>query len=429
MNDRASRPAAAGTTHTASAPARGTRMPPAILALALGTFAIGVTEFVIAGLLPLVANEFGISVALAGNLATSYALGVFVGTPAVVILGSRVPRKTMLVLLTGVFVLGNLVTAVAPSFGWALAGRVITSMTHGAFIGIGAIIASALVAPERRATAIALMFTGMTLANLVGIPAGTWLGQVVSWRATFYAIAVIGVATALAILAWVPGDSGRRDAPRLARELAAFADRRVLMSMAITVLGPAAFFTSITYIAPMMREVAGFGEHGVTGILFLFGLGLFLGNLAGGKLADRALMPVLYATLAGQALVLLAFYFLAGSQVASAICVFLMAAFGFATVSPIQKLVMEKAGAAGAPNLASSVNIGMFNLGNAIGAAFGGFVIAHGFGLASPNWAAALLSTAALGVAVWLGRSERTVGDRAPAAAIPGHRCPDNGGK
>ncbi|MCD7098357.1 MFS transporter [Stenotrophomonas sp. MMGLT7] len=411
MSDASLHAAASDKAHADGTPARGARMPPAIWALALGTFSIGVTEFVVAGLLPLVADEFGISVSLAGNLATSYALGVFFGAPAVVILGNRLPRKVLLVLVMGLFVLGNLVTAAAPGFGWALVGRVITSMTHGAFVGIGAIIASALVAPERRATAIALMFTGMTLANLVGIPAGTWLGQAVSWRATFYAIAAIGVATALAILVWVPGDGQRRNPPRLARELAAFADRRVLMSMAITVLGPAAFFTSITYIAPMMREVAGFGENGVSGILFLFGLGLFLGNLAGGKLADRALMPVLYATLAGQALVLLAFYFLAESRVASAICVFLMAAFGFATVSPIQKLVMEKAAAAGAPNLASSVNIGMFNLGNAIGAAFGGFVIAHGFGLASPNWAAALLSTAALAVALWLGRGERRGGD------------------
>ncbi|MCD9028369.1 MFS transporter [Luteimonas sp. BDR2-5] len=408
---------AAGHRHeTAAVPAGGARMPPAIWALALGTFGIGVTEFVIAGLLPLAAAEFGISVSMAGNLATSYALGVFVGAPAMVMLGNRLPRKTLLVLLMGLFVLGNLLTAAAPGFGWALAGRVVTSLTHGAFIGIGAIIASALVPPDRRATAIALMFTGMTVANLVGIPAGTWLGQVVSWRATFYAVAVVGVATILALLAWVPADGPRRDPPRLLRELAAFGDRRVLLAMAITVLGPAAFFTSITYIAPMMREVAGFGERGVTGILFLFGLGLFVGNLAGGRLADRALMPVLYVTLAGQALVLLAFYFLAGSQLASAVCVFLMAAFGFATVSPIQKLVMDKASAAGAPNLASAVNIGMFNLGNAIGAAFGGFVIAHGFGLASPNWAAALLSLAALAVALWLGGTERSRGTRSPAA-------------
>ncbi|MFT0891235.1 MFS transporter [Pseudochelatococcus sp. G4_1912] len=381
--------------------------PLAIWALALGTFGIGVTEFVIAGLLPLAAEEFGVSVSAAGNLATSYALGVFIGAPAVVMLGNRLPRKTLMLLLMAVFVLGNLLTAAAPSFGWAIAGRVVTSLTHGAFIGVGAIIASALVAPPRRASAIALMFTGMTLANLAGIPAGTWLGHAVSWRATFCAVAAVGILTLIALLAWLPNDGARRNPPRQAPELAAFVDRGVLLAMAITVLGPAAFFTSLTYIAPMMREVAGFDESGVTFTLFLFGLGLFIGNLVGGRLADRALMPVLYVTLAGQALVLFAFYFLADSRAASSICVFLMAAFGFASVSPIQKLVMDKASTAGAPNLASAVNIGMFNLGNAIGAALGGLVIANGFGLASPNGVAALLSTAALAVALWLGRVAR----------------------
>ncbi|RMX06875.1 MFS transporter [Corticibacter populi] len=385
--------------------------PLAIWALALGTFGIGVTEFVIAGLLPLAAQEFGISVPAAGNLATSYALGVFVGAPAVVMLGNRLPRKTLMVLMMVVFILGNLLTAAAPGFAWALAGRVLTSMAHGAFIGVGAIIASSLVPPQRRASAIALMFTGMTLANLAGIPAGTWLGHAVSWRATFYAVAAIGVLTLIALVAWLPRDTVRRDPPRLGPELSAFLDPGVLLAMAITVLGPAAFFTSLTYIAPMMREVAGFGENGVTFILFLFGLGLFIGNLVGGRFADRALMPVLYVTLGGQALVLLAFWLLVDSRVASSVCVFLMAAFGFASVSPIQKLVMDKASAAGAPNLASSVNIGMFNLGNAIGAALGGLVIAHGFGLAAPNAVAALLSMAALAVALWLGRTSQRPAD------------------
>lgn len=377
-------------------------MPAAIWALVIATFGIGTTEFVIAGLLPGIAGEFGISVSYAGYMATSYALGVFVGAPLLTILGARVPQKAMLVSLMGFFIAGNLLTALAPSFGWALTGRVITSLTHGAFIGIGSILAANLVAPNRRTSAIAFMFTGVTVANLVGTPAGTWLGQMVSWRATFLAITVVGVVAMLALVMLVPKGK-KQQAPSVRRELAAFKDVHVLLAMGITVLGPASFFTSITYIAPMMTELTGYTQNGVTGILFLFGLGLFIGNILGGKLADRALMPLLYATLAGQALVLFAFFFVVESRVASALCVLLMAGFGFASVSPIQRLVMDKAQAAGAPNLAASFNIGLFNLGNAIGAWLGGWVIAQGFGYASPNWAGGLLSTVALVLALTSG--------------------------
>lgn len=374
-------------------------MPIAIWALAIATFGIGTTEFVIAGLLPSIANEFGISISTAGYMATSYALGVFVGAPVLIILGSRVPQKAMLVLLMLFFIAGNLLTALAPTFAWALTGRVVTSLTHGAFIGIGSIMASDLVAPNKRTSAIALMFSGLTVANLIGIPAGTWLGQVVSWRATFFVITIIGVIATLAVMLFVPKGK-QHEKPSLRQEVAAFADIQVIIAMGITVLGPAAFFTSITYIAPMMTNLTGLSDNGITGIMFLFGLGLFIGNILGGKLADKALMPLLYITLAGQAIVLFAFFFVVESVVASAICVLLMAGFGFATVSPIQRLVMDKASVAGAPNLAASVNIGLFNLGNAIGAWLGGLVIMQGLGYASPNWAGGVLSSAALFLAV-----------------------------
>ncbi|RON48565.1 MFS transporter [Pseudomonas frederiksbergensis] len=379
-------------------------MPAAIWALAIATFGIGVTEFVIVGLLPGIAAEFDLSIPAAAYMATSYALGVFLGAPLLIILGARLPQKTMLVSLMGFFIVGNLLTALAPTFGWALTGRVVTSLTHGAFIGIGSILASELVAPNRRTSAIAFMFSGLTLANLIGTPAGTWLGQMVSWRATFLAITVIGVVAMLAVALLVPKGK-QHQAPSLRHEFSAFIDVHVLLAMGITVLGPAAFFTAITYISPMMTELTGYTDHGVTGVLFLFGLGLFIGNLLGGKLADRALMPLLYVTLAGQALVLFAFFFVVESRVASALCVFLMAGFGFASVSPIQRLVMDKARAAGAPNLAASVNIGLFNLGNAIGAWLGGWVIAQGFGYAAPNWVGGILSTCALLLALasgWL---------------------------
>lgn len=378
-------------------------MPIALLALAIGAFGIGLTEFVIAGILPQLADDFAVSIPSAGTMATSYALGVFVGAPFMTVLGARIPRKTMLITLAIIFTLGNLVTATAPSLAVAVTGRIITSFNHGAFFGIGSIIAASLVAPGRQASAIAFMFSGLTLANLVGVPAGTWLAQAFNWRLVFWVIAGIGLLTIAAIALLVPPiEKGKSIALRT--ELRAFVDPQVLLVMGITVFGPAAFFTSITYIAPMMTRLAGFSDAGIAWLMVLFGLGLAVGNWIGGRFADRSLFGTLFVTLAAQGIVLLVFWtgvenpFIAGASV------FLMAAFGFATVSPIQKLVMDRASQAGAPTMAASVNIGMFNLGNALGAWAGGATIAAGFGLVSPNWAGAILSFIALGLAflAWL---------------------------
>ncbi|ROS15308.1 DHA1 family inner membrane transport protein [Raoultella sp. BIGb0399] len=378
-------------------------MPIALLALAVGAFGIGLTEFVIAGILPQLADDFAVSIPSAGTMATSYALGVFVGAPLMTVLGARIPRKTMLITLAIIFTLGNLVTATAPSLAVAVTGRIITSFNHGAFFGIGSIIAASLVAPGRQASAIAFMFSGLTLANLVGVPAGTWLAQAFNWRLVFWVIAGIGLLTIAAIALLVPPiEKGKSIALRT--ELRAFVDPQVLLVMGITVFGPAAFFTSITYIAPMMTRLAGFSDAGIAWLMVLFGLGLAVGNWIGGRFADRSLFGTLFVTLAAQGIVLLVFWtgvenpFIAGTSV------FLMAAFGFATVSPIQKLVMDRASQAGAPTMAASVNIGMFNLGNALGAWAGGATIAAGFGLVSPNWAGAILSFIALGLAflAWL---------------------------
>lgn len=381
-------------------------MPSALWALALSAFGIGTTEFVIAGLLPQVAADFNISIPQAGNLATAYALGVFVGAPLLIILGTRIPRKGMLMLLMSLFVIGNFVTATASDFNIALLGRLVTSLTHGAFFGIGAILAADLVAPNKRVQAISFMFSGLTVANLVGVPVGTWLSQVMSWRDTFYAITAVGVLGFIGVMMLVP-KIANHERPQIKKEFAAFANVRVLLAMGITVFGPAAFFTSITYIAPMMVEIAKFDPASVTWLMVVFGLGLFLGNFLGGRYADKALMPLLYLTLGAQAIVLLIFSQTAHSQIMSVACILLMAGFGFATVSPIQKLVMDKARAAGAPTLASAVNIGLFNLGNAIGAWVGGFVISAGLGYAAPNWAGALLSVIALLLALASGAMDR----------------------
>lgn len=381
-------------------------MPIALFALAVGAFGIGLTEFVIAGILPEIATAFGVSIPKAGMVATYYALGVFVGAPLLTVLGARVPRKVMLIVLACIFTLGNIVTAMAPTLDIAIVGRIITSFNHGAFFGIGSIIAASLVAPGRQASAIAFMFSGLTLANLVGVPAGTWLAQTYSWRLVFWAIAGIGLLTISCVVLLVPHiEKGKAIALRA--ELRAFVDPQVLLVMGITVFGPAAFFTSITYIAPMMIDKAGFSAAGVAWLMVLFGLGLAVGNWIGGRFADRSLFGTLFVTLAAQGLVLMIFWMGVENPIVASISVFLMAAFGFATVSPIQKLVMERASHAGAPTMAASVNIGMFNLGNALGAWAGGATIAAGFGLASPNWAGAIFSFIALGLAFFAWQNAR----------------------
>lgn len=381
-------------------------MPIALLALAVGAFGIGLTEYVIAGILPQIAAEYSVSIPKAGMMATSYALGVFVGAPLLTVLGARVPRKTMLIVLAGIFTVGNIITAIAPTMPIGIAGRIITSFNHGAFFGIGSIIAASLVAPGRQASAIAFMFSGLTLANLVGVPAGTWLAQTFSWRLVFWVIAGIGLLTMTSIALLIPPiEKGKAIALR--NELRAFIEPQVLLVMGITVFGPAAFFTSITYIAPMMVHEAGFSADGVAWLMVLFGLGLAVGNWVGGRFADRSLFGTLFVTLAAQGAILLVFWAGVESQWVTGISVFLMAAFGFATVSPIQKLVMDRASHAGAPTMAASVNIGMFNLGNALGVWFGGVTIAAGFGLASPNWAGAIMSFIALGLAFLVWQSAR----------------------
>ncbi|CAI3925155.1 MFS transporter [Commensalibacter communis] len=376
-------------------------MPLAIWALAIMTFGIGITEFSISGLLPFISHEFKISIDIAGYAATIYALGVFIFTPIIVILGAKIPQKKMLMILVGLFVLGNLITAWSPYFAVLLVGRFITSLAHGAFIGIGSLIAVEL-CKGRETAAISFMFSGLTLSTLLGTPLVTYLGYKISWHFVFYMITVIGIIAFIGVAKLVPAQIKREDEPEfnLGREFAVFKDIDVLIALAITVLGPAAFFTSITYIAPVVTKVAGFHDTSVPWVLFIFGLGLCIGNILGGKLASKSLMPVLLSSLLLQALTLFILYFMAGNQWVLLISVFFVAAFGFATVSPIQHLVMTKARQAGAANLISSFNIGMFNLGNALGAWIGGLAIAYQFGYASPNFAGAILSMAAFSLAL-----------------------------
>ncbi|MFI2104592.1 MFS transporter [Isoptericola sp. NPDC019693] len=381
-----------------------------LLTLAAGAFGIGTTEFAVSGLMPGIAAEFDVSVTVAGWAATAYALGVFLGAPLMTLVGQRFDKRKFLLVLMVLFIVGNLLTAFAPSFALILLGRVVTSLTHAAFIGIGSIIAARAVPEHKKTSAIAFMFSGMTLATLIGTPIATWVSTEFSWRVSFLGISAIGLVALVGIVAYIP-TSTSHESFHFAAEVRAFTNPQLLLAMLITILGPAGFFTSITYIAPITMNMTGTPESWVTLYMLVFGLGLFIGNLLGGRLADKNLMGLLLGSLALLTATLLVFWLAAGNVVVTFVAVFLMAAAGFATVSPIQRLVMERAERAGAPNLASSMNIGMFNLGNAIGAWLGGYVISTGFGDSSPNLAGALLAAGALvvGVIIWR-QSKRPVG-------------------
>lgn len=393
-------------------------MPLALLALAIGAFGIGTTEFVIMGLLPQVGADLGVSVPTAGFLVTGYALGVMIGAPVMTVLGTKISRKTMLMLLMGLFIVGNLISAVAPVFAVMLAGRVVASLAHGAFFGIGSVVAAELVAPEKKAGAISMMFTGLTVANVVGVPLGTFVGQTAGWRVTFLIVAALGVLGLAGVARLVP-DVPRPEGVRLRHEVAAFRSTQVVLAMAMTVLGFGGVFAAITYIAPMMTEVGGFAESSVTWLLVVFGLGMVAGNLIGGRFADRRLMPMLYTALGGLALVLLLFTFLASGKAASVVAVFLIGLLGFATVPPLQKRVLDHAH--GAPTLASAVNIGAFNLGNALSAWLGGLVISAGLGYTAPNAVGAVLAAAALVLAVVSHRLELSQAGTTAASAPVTH--------
>ncbi|MCI2419587.1 MFS transporter [Saccharopolyspora sp. K220] len=386
-------------------------MPLALLALAIGAFGIGTTEFVIMGLLPDVAADFGVSVPTAGLLVTGYALGVMLGAPIMTVVGTKISRKNMLMLLMGLFIVGNVISAIAPMFAVMLIGRVVASLTHGAFFGIGSVVAAELVAPEKKAGAISMMFTGLTASNVVGVPLGTFVGQSAGWRTTFFIVAALGVVGLAGIARLVP-DMPKPEGVRLRHELSAFKNVQVLLAMTMTVLGFGGVFAAITYIAPMMTEVAGYADSSVTWLLVLFGLGMVVGNLTGGKFADRKLMPMLYTALGSLAVVLALFTVGAHNKGTAAVAVFLVGALGFATVPPLQKRVLDQAH--GAPTLASAANIGAFNLGNALAAWLGGIVIAAGLGYTAPNWVGAALAASALVFAVISSALERRAAPRAP---------------
>src|SRR5688572_27523773 len=402
------------------APTSG-RMPMALYALTAGSFGIGCAEFVIMGLLLQVAADLHVSIAAAGMLVSGYALGVFVGAPVLTLLTRRMPRKAVLMALMVIYTVGNAACALAPDYNTLMAARVLTSLTHGTFFGVGAVVATGLVPSDRRASAISIMFSGLTLATLLGMPAGAWLGLHFGWRSTFWAMTLVGVASLLVIAALVPRSRDDGASVSLRDELRTIARPQVLLGLLMTMLGFAGVFVVITYLQPLLTRLTGFGEGAVSPILLLFGGGMVVGNLLGGRIADRKPTPALLATLAALPLVLGAMTFALRSPVAMVAFVALLGVAAFATVSPLQLRVLHHARGAG-ENLASSFNIAAFNLGNAMGAWLGGVVIDRGPGLGAVTWTAALVTVAGLVVALWSVRRER--GERGitlPAGCVPEH--------
>ncbi|CAL9318811.1 MFS transporter [Streptomyces olindensis] len=372
-------------------------MPLALLALAVGAFGIGTTEFVMMGLLPDVADDLHISIPAAGHLVSAYALGVVIGAPLLAAVTAKMSRRTVLIALMGLFVVGNALSALAPDNGWLLAARFLSGLPHGAFFGVGAVVATNMVAPERKARSVSLMFLGLTVANVAGVPVATLMGQHFGWRATFLGVSAIGLAAIAALAFLIPHDHEHATAKGLRGELAALRSVPVWLSLGTTVAGFGALFAAYSYITPMLTDAAGYADASVTLLLALFGVGATAGNLLGGRLADHSLRGTLFGGLTSLVAVLALFPLLMRTELTAAVAVILLGMAAFATGSPLQLMVMEKASSA--PSLASSANQAAFNLANAGGAWIGGLALAAGFGVTSPALAGAALAVLGLGVA------------------------------
>ncbi|MBX5160030.1 MFS transporter [Rhizobium sp. NZLR8] len=387
-------------------------MPLALLVLALSSFAIGTTEFVIMGLLPEVAADLSVSIPQAGWLVTGYALAVAIGAPVMAVSTAKLKRRTALIALMAFFVAGNLLCALASDYWVLMIARVVTALCHGAFFGIGSVVAAGLVAEDRKARAVALMFTGLTLANVLGVPLGTAIGQAYGWRATFGVVTVIGVVTILGLIAILPRDTQQENGSIL-REIAALRNGRLWLALSTTVFFAASMFALFTYLAPLLRDVTDVSPEGVTWTLFLIGLGLTIGNLVGGKLADWRLGATLAGVFAAIALTSIVFSYTSRFLIPAEITLFLWALASFAAVPALQVGVVSFG--KDAPNLVSTINIGAFNTGNALGAWVGGLVIDAGFDLTRVPLAAALMALIGLGATALTYLSARGRAALAPA--------------
>lgn len=359
-----------------------------LLALAISAFSIGTAEFVMAGILPNIAQSFNVSIPVAGWLMTGYAAGVAISAPIITTITIHIPRKYVLICLMLFFILGNVISALAPTYEILMVGRIISALCHGAFFGIGSVVAANSVPYKKRGQAIALMFTGLTFANLIGVPMGTFLGQNFGWRSMFWAISCLGVIAMIGIIILVPYHKNATKA-HLLTELKIFKNVKVWLALFVTAFGFGGVFAAFAYISPVMTEIAGFAVHSMTWLLFIFGIGLIIGNILGGKLADHSLTRSIYILFIILATILFVFTFTAHYKIFAVITLFSLGVFGFAISPPVQTQVMRYA--ANAPTIASAANISAFNVGIAIGTYFSGLAIHLGYGYTSVNLVGGIL--------------------------------------
>ncbi|TDF95058.1 MFS transporter [Paenibacillus piri] len=384
------------TVHESPLPSRREKFPLSLLCLTLGAFAIGMTEFIIMGLLPNVAHDLSVTIPQAGQLITSYAIGVAVGAPLLTIFTHRVPQKKLLLLLMAIFIAGNALSMIAPTYALLIGARILTAFAHGTFLGVGTLIAARLVRPERRAGAVSMVLAGLTVANIVGVPFGTFIGQQLGWRASFGAITILGLLSLIGIIRFIP--TIRQDEPSsLAQEFRSLFQPQVLLILFTGALGCASLFSVFTYITPMLEQISGFAEHSVTWILVLFGFGVTIGNMLGGRLADWKLMPFLMVNFAVLAVILALLTITIQNPVLAVVTVFVWGVAAFGIMPGIQLRIMNLAHEA--PLLAATSSHSALNLGNASGAYMGGLAITYS-GLHSVPWLAAVLAALGLAFAV-----------------------------
>ncbi|MFE6925019.1 MFS transporter [Nocardia sp. NPDC057663] len=381
---------------------------PAMLALALGGFGIGTTEFVTMGLLPDIAADFGISEPTAGHAVSAYALGVVVGAPLIAALCARVPRKKLLIALMAAFTVGNAATVLAPTFGTLVAARFVSGLPHGAYFGVASLAAATLAPVGQRAKAVAAVMLGLSVANVIGVPGATWLGQHLGWRDAYVVVAVIGVATVAALWRFVPSLTGMKVTNPMT-ELGALRRPQVLLTLAVGAIGFGGMFAVYTYIATTMTDVAGMPIGAVPIVLALFGLGMIAGNILGGIMADRGVDRSIFFAMIAMVVILAGFVLAAHNPITAGIGAFLVGASGAALAPGLQTRLMDVA--ADAQTLAAALNHAALNIANAAGAWLGGLVIAAGLGYTAPALVGALL--AVLGVllftvTVWAARRSTT---------------------
>lgn len=375
-----------------------------LMALALGAFGIGVTEFSPMGMLPVIAADLGVSIPSAGMLISAYAFGVLLGAPLMTLVFANMARRNLLLLSMAIFTAGNLMSALADSYNLLLVGRIITSFNHGAFFGVGAIVAMNVVPPEKRAGAVAAMFSGLTIATIGGVPLASYIGEVVGWRPAFYAMALIGLVTMLALRLSLPPMANKQKAD-VRNELRVLGRKPVLIALLLTVVSSSAMFTVFTYIVPILQLETQASTFFVTAMLVLYGVGLAVGNILGGRFADRSMDLTLIGSLIAVMVLLVVFAVTVAVPLLVVPLIFLWGVASFALVPPLQAMVVQEA--AEAPSLASAMNIGAFNLGNALGAMLGALMISAGFGLKAVPLAGAATAAVGLVMVLWFRRGTR----------------------